>query len=431
MTCNHCGSEWTTAVENQKDSCPFCGKKIGGADRSNASDLDKFFDEQIQQIHNQQSKEIRWAQLLGCKPGKTPWVNIKSGLFTDANKIAQGLIARITDIHDQELLYRIATESNRADVCCATIPNIYGQDTMIKLAYHPMKDVRLVVLPYLTDCKTLEDLAQKDPSPAVRERVFEYITNREILEQIARTDPDERVRTIASLRFATASQIKAHFMNSKNDYGISALSSIKQTSDLLQLAVLAKCNRVRVDAMNRLPANLAERKLLKETENIASSLTLVNMVRFQKLSSMVKGTNPWILQHLAHAHNSEDVRFLAHEAEGGLPSTSSKEAQLRKRTPSEQMLRCKELWKLTVSETNSFITRCNNAAQSGRHSYTCKIGGYDSVLEWNYEPFKFHWEAEWVADVMQDELRLHGFANISTHCGYEHNTVILEVSTSW
>ncbi len=42
MKCNHCGSEWTTAVENQKDTCPFCGKQLESANSSQPAARGRF-----------------------------------------------------------------------------------------------------------------------------------------------------------------------------------------------------------------------------------------------------------------------------------------------------------------------------------------------------------------------------------------------------
>ena len=42
MKCNHCGSEWTTAVENQKNTCPFCGKQLENTNNSQPAARGRF-----------------------------------------------------------------------------------------------------------------------------------------------------------------------------------------------------------------------------------------------------------------------------------------------------------------------------------------------------------------------------------------------------
>ena len=42
MKCSHCGSEWATAVENPKDTCPFCGKQLESANSSQPAARGRF-----------------------------------------------------------------------------------------------------------------------------------------------------------------------------------------------------------------------------------------------------------------------------------------------------------------------------------------------------------------------------------------------------
>ncbi len=207
MKCNHCGSEWTTAVENQKDTCPFCGKQIARITTGQPSPVDKFFDEQIRKIQEQQGKDIRWAKLLGCNPGEKPWI-IKSSLFVSADKRADKLIARIKSIHDQELLLQIVEETNDGRVRLAVVKNIADQSILEQLAYNKKHDIRLAVIAQIKNTKVLEHMALSDVSPSVRMAALKHITSQPILQVIAENDEDDEICKAALIRIRNQEDVE-------------------------------------------------------------------------------------------------------------------------------------------------------------------------------------------------------------------------------
>ncbi len=99
----------------------------------NKIDAKKAFEDELDKLLSIQNREFRWAKLLDCKPGKKPWI-VKTGLFVNTDKRANKLIANIRIIDDQELLFRIACESNREDVQLAAVANITDQAFLNKLS---------------------------------------------------------------------------------------------------------------------------------------------------------------------------------------------------------------------------------------------------------------------------------------------------------
>ena len=188
MKCNHCGSEWTTAAENQKDTCPFCGKQITRITTGQSSPVDKFFDEQIRKIQEQQGKDIRWAKLLGCKPDEKPWI-INSNLdFIEERRIKK-LAKRIGKIKDQELLAHIVKETNKRRVRRAAIDNISDQSILEQLVYDESIKSREYLIRKIQNIKVLEHLAMRESDPDVNRAAIERITNNTILHIIACNGP--------------------------------------------------------------------------------------------------------------------------------------------------------------------------------------------------------------------------------------------------
>lgn len=216
MKCNHCGSEWTTSSENQKDTCPFCGKQITRITTGQSSPIDKFFDEQIRKIQEQQGKDIRWAKLLDCKPGEKPWI-IKSSFFVSADKRADKLITRIKNIHDQELLALIVAETNDGRVRMAAVKNIADQSTLEQLAYNEKHDIRLAVIDKIKNTKVLEHIALNDADPSVRMATLKHITSQPILQVIAETDADNEVRK-AAIRYIKDQKVVAQVIFDDPDW---------------------------------------------------------------------------------------------------------------------------------------------------------------------------------------------------------------------
>lgn len=198
MKCNHCGSEWTTSAEKQKDTCPFCGKQITRITTGQSSPVDKFFDEQIRKIQEQQSKDFRWAKLLGCKPGEKPWI-IQSRFDFIEDRCKARLVKRISKITDQELLVHIAKETNKLSVRRAAIKNL-NQSMLKQLAYDQSIRFRSELLGRIKDTSVLEYLASRDPDSSIRMDALQYVTDPIWLGIIAQKDSDIKVRTAALSR---------------------------------------------------------------------------------------------------------------------------------------------------------------------------------------------------------------------------------------
>ena len=166
----------------------------------NATDdkLDKLLNDKIESIQKEQSKNIRWAKLLGCKPGEKPWIIHSAFSFIEVQRESV-LAKRIFKITDQELLVHIAKETNRSSVRWAAIKNL-DQSTLKQLAYDQSIKFRSEFLSRIKDASVLEYLASRDPDSSIRMEALQYVTDPIVLRIIAQKDSDINVRAAALSR---------------------------------------------------------------------------------------------------------------------------------------------------------------------------------------------------------------------------------------
>lgn len=162
MKCSHCNSEWTTTANNQRATCPFCGKALSVTAVAKSSfDVDAFFDKKLEEVKKTDSsfaKQVTapktvttstvakgvvtpgadrasgktdWAVALGYKPGSEPW---KIGLDLTGRAEAK-LVAKIATVTDQELVRFLIAKTNNANVKCAATKKLTDQRLLERLAF--------------------------------------------------------------------------------------------------------------------------------------------------------------------------------------------------------------------------------------------------------------------------------------------------------
>ena len=413
--------------------------------------IEAYIEKSLNKEQARQSKEILWAQILGCKPGEKPWRNIESKLFSSADKRASKLIAQIANISDQELLICIALETNRVDVCCAAVKKISDQTVLKTLANDKNYKIRAAAAERITDIKVLEQLALHDANASVRLIALERVTDTVVLRNIAQNDPDRSVRDAAFFRIATPAEVKKQLLCSENSNDKNKLSRILNATDLIDLALSAKSSGIRAAAAERLSAESAESKLIKAAAALSEEITAVEVGKFEEAYEKLKKTNPEFLHKVATVYPDTGVRYLARGQEGVKPEeVVSVEEGLKMMTPSQEELRkrdeiakCHGLLCDARRYANEFIALCEREAMNGAHyaEQTCYSSGWQAgfqdcvdadvlveLLEVELKKRDFHRAVVSRKNYYVNEGELRGgvFVNVEKFRGY-----VVKVSTSW
>lgn len=386
--------------------------------------VDKLIDDKFGKTQIMQNKYTQWATLLGCNPGEKPWI-IKSSLFVSADKRAQKIIARIKNIHDQELLARIEEETNDGRVRLAAVENITDQNRLFSV----VNDTR---------------------NPNIRRAAIERITNQNLLNQLA-NNKNEEVRNLVFLRIASPSELKKHLMTSINKQDVSALSRIS-TSDMLDLALSAKCENIRIAAADMLPATSAEGNLLKAATAFSKKITMEGIVHYDEAHVSCQKANPDFLQKIAKQHPDPCVRYLARGRKNVEAKGNSFEEQMKSQTLSQRELtlrevdaRCKHLQNLAYNAVQSFIEQCKKCAANGQERCDFKTSVWTywvypkDLLKmdehgrcWEKGHFVENEEKEFFISLLERNLRRNNIvgAHISTSGLYERKYVFDEGTSS-
>ena len=260
----------------------------------NQPSVDEFIDKQISKIQTQQTKEIQRANLLGCKPGKTPWT-MSISWFGSAGR----LINRIKCLSDQELLARIAREARRIDVKSTAIMKITDQELLRKYACSKYWQIREAATKHLEDQKVLEQLALNDYISDVQEAAVMRLENPAVLRKVAKSDASKQARKTALLRLGDTSEMKVFLMS--DGWGdTKMLDRITVEDDLVDLAMQAKSRLVRSEATDRLPAEKTETKLLKAAAELSYNSNEDNTRCFRQLCNIMVNEDPSFLKKLAN-----------------------------------------------------------------------------------------------------------------------------------
>lgn len=106
----------------------------------------------------------------------------------------------IDAIWDQQLLKRIAVESNSESIRAKAIKKLDDPDICNSIARsNSPRSVRLSAIEKVTDQAILAELAQNDPEADIRRAAVLKVQDAEVKQRIARNDTDEMVRQIAGL----------------------------------------------------------------------------------------------------------------------------------------------------------------------------------------------------------------------------------------
>lgn len=323
-------------------------------------------------------KSIKWSQLLKCKPGETPWKNIKSSFLSTQDKKSKKLITLIKNIHDQELLTHIAQETNITDVACAAIRNITNQDVLIHFLKDKRGEIRSAVIENLKDTRLIEQLALNDQNSSVRQKAVEYISDSTILRKISQIDTDESVRNSAFFRVATPAELKVHLLKSKNPSDKCHIGRIKTVDDLIDLVLLANCESIRVEASNKLPTSSPEGNLLKAASLFSYDISLDSVLCYYDAEDNCRKINPDFLHKVAEKHHDPCVRYLARGKNKEPARGNSFEEQMRSQTRSQREItmektaqNCDALLNYARSAIDQFKDACKNSANDGKRC--CKF----------------------------------------------------------
>lgn len=408
--------------------------------------LEAYIEKSLNKEQARQSREVLWAQILGCKPGEKPWRNIESKLFSSADKRASKLIAQIANISDQELLICIALETNRVDVCCAAVKKISDQTVLKKLANDKNYKIRAAAAERITDIKVLEQLALHDANASVRLIALERVTDTVVLRNVAQNDPDRSVRDAAFFRIATPAEVKKQLLCSENSNDKNKLSRISGVADLIDLALSAKNSCIRAAAAERLSAESAEAKLIKAAAALSEKIVAVEVGKFEEAYEKLKKTNPEFLRKVATLYPDTGVRYLARGREGIKVEGGGNVVEgLRMMTPSQDELRKREkidkyygLLCRASKEASKFIGLCRNLAMQGeRHAEQICIDGWKGFQDFD--------EVDTLVELLKIELKKrefhHAVVSRETHYvkeweygkGYVEKVggYAVKISTSW
>ena len=360
-----------------------------------------------------EQKKIQWAQMLNSKPGDRPWI-IKASLFVSADKRARNLVTRIKNIHDQELLALIIEETN---------------DGRVRLA------------------------------------AAERITDQSLLKQLT-NNKDAVVRRNAFLRIASPAELKKHLLESVNKQDASALGRISNVSDLLDIALSANCDRIRITAADMLPANSTEGNLLKAAAAFSKEITMEGIVRYDDAHLACQEINPSFLQQVAQQHPDPCVRYLARGRKDVKICGNSFEEQMKSQTitPREVTLREVDARRASLllsveEELREFQKQCrtnatkamNNCTYISTHWYIAQY--HSPTYNWDRDYFEPQWgykrfwrthcidrsEADFFEKMLKRKLREEQIQNatVSNHDIYQGGTTKIlvahafEISTNW
>lgn len=396
---------------------------------SNTPSAKELYEQQVDKFLALQHKKMQWAQLLGCEPGDRPWI-IKASLFVSADKQAKNLIARIKNIHDQELLARIEEETNDGRVRLAAVENITDQDRLFsvvndtqnpnirrtaveritdqnilrQLANNKDDIVRIAVARKINDQKILEQMALKDSVEHIRAIALDRIKDATVLRKISETDPSSQIREFALLRVGDSHTIAKFILATDRDVDEQLVMKVTSVHDLQMLAISGVFS-VRKLAANLLPTDDQETCLLKAAAELSQQIVPYAVERFKKAAAKLQESNPSFLETVALRYPLPGVRYLARgETHINPNKTTNIEERLKSQTPSQveldqrrKIAHCEWLLSETYSSVDSFANFCDRQSKEGKS---------EAEIHYNYSKEE---DALCIAGMLRTELKSKGF----------------------